>query len=506
MDSENLEQNIALNEKMRDFLILTIAQIIFQFIFFIRWYLLLNFLNVADFGYYSLVTRISLILTPIVSLGLGNALLIYLPKLSSKRICNRVLEQKIFFLLGISIIFFILLSYIVYISGIISSDNYVIEFFLIIVILVLTLVINNFMYLYFIAHSNITFAGIFFILQSLFPIIFVSIFIYFSMDLDDILWGINYGQVIVVIIGFLKIIQILLKNKSRIIDKSVEKHFLFKIFIKFNIFWIIFNLCYMVFRNIEPILIYDLLGLESSSIYSYLLTLSSISSLGFIAINQFLIARFSMKNNDADIIKKKQAFTDEFQSGFHFSTWVVILITLCLHNIIVFFPSIIEFDKFQGNLSFLYAIVFSEIIFGYSMLNIALLSAKEEMAKNTIAISIACLFLYILNLFFTPIFGFYGVIFIKIIIGVLLCIITTNFLKDSLYIGQTIKSSKKLILLFILSTIVSFSTIKFNLLILIILDLVYPILFFRDKMLRGFFKHLLTKFSHNSKTNNQKRK
>ncbi len=36
MDSENLEQNVALNEKMNDFLILTMAQIIFQFIFFIR--------------------------------------------------------------------------------------------------------------------------------------------------------------------------------------------------------------------------------------------------------------------------------------------------------------------------------------------------------------------------------------------------------------------------------------------------------------------------------------
>lgn len=503
MDSENLEQFVAPKEKISGFLILTIAQIFFQLISFMRWYLLITYLNIDDFGFYSLITRVSLIITPVVSLGLGNALLIYIPQLSSKRVYSQIYEQGVFVLLGISIAFFIFLSSIVNISGILS-DNYFSDFFLIIVILVLTSVINNFMYLYFIAHSSIKFAGIFFALQSLIPLIFIGIFIHFSLVLDNLLWGLNYGQAIVLIIGLFKIIQIYIKNKSKINDEPVEEHFLLKTFIKFNIFWIIFNLGYMVFKNIEPILIYDLLDLESSSIYSYLLTLSSVASLGFVAINQFLISRFSMKNNEPDIIKKKQGITDEFQSAFHFSTWLVILITLCLHNIIIFFPSILEFNKFQGNISYLYCIVFSEIFFGYSMLNIALLSVKEEMVKNAIAISIACLFLYILNLFFTPILGIYGVIFIKITVGVLLCIITTHFLQDSLAFRQTIKSSKKLILLFILNTIISFSAVKFNLLIVIILDLVSLIFVFRDKMLRGFFKYLLIKYSNNSKINKHK--
>lgn len=488
MNSENIE-----SKKMFDFLILTVGHFFFQIISFIRWYLLINYLDIDNYGYYSLVTRFSLILTPLVSLGLGNALLIYIPKLNSEKINNWFYEKRIFIILGISIFLFIFLSYIIYYTTGDFLENYIFRFFSIIIFLVVTLVLNNFIYLYFIAHSKIKFAAVFFFLQSLISIIVVIINIHFLNSLNEILWGINLGQSLVVIVGLLKIFELLIRDNYSNLEKRPEKKFLLKTLINFNIFWIIFNLCYMVFKNIEPILIYDLLGLESSSIYSYILTLCSISSLGFIAINQFLISRFSIQNFNLDKDKKKHEFTVEFQSAFHFSTWVAILITLCLHNIIGFFPSVIQFSKFQGNLFFLYGIILSEIIFGFSLFNIALLSAKEEMIKNVISISIVSLILVILNLFITPIFGIYGAVFIKIFIGVILCIITSYLLHDYLEFGEIIRSSKILFFLFALSVIISF--FEFNFLILIFLDILYSILLIRDKMIRNFFNKFLTKIN-----------
>ena len=153
------------NKNIREFFILTIAQIIFQFLYFIRWFLLINYLNVINYGYYSIVSRFCIILTPLVSLGIGNALVIYIPKITSKSTHTWNYDKKSFFFLGFSISTYTIISLILYHSGLVPPNSYLDNFYAIIVFCVIFLVVNNFMYLYFIAHSNINFAGIFLIIS-----------------------------------------------------------------------------------------------------------------------------------------------------------------------------------------------------------------------------------------------------------------------------------------------------------------------------------------------------
>jgi O-antigen/teichoic acid export membrane protein len=483
---------------MNNISIITFSQIIIQFFTLIKWFLLISYLSVDEYGYYSIIIKIVVIIAPIVSLGLGNALVIYIPTLKALNYNpQKYLKATIKYLI-FSIIIFSLCFFIIIWIPFLVFDNIFYEFSFLILFIIIGLVLSNFCYLCMISFNKIIIAAIILLIQSFFPLILIIYFILIERGLFYLLLAIGIGQMIAVIPGFLYLL-IHIINKQRQTAIELENSFFLNSFKKYNLYFIIFNLASMFYLNIEPVLIYFLIDIKSSSSYSYMLALTSFSLLSLRAINLIITPEFSKIINNDEINSNREEISNLFKLGFHFSFWMIILTFVFIHNLFVFIPEILKIKKFNVNITQIYFLAFFYLFHFYAIINISLLSTKEKMSINSAVLLITCFFLVILNLIFTPIFGIYGTISVKIFVSFLLCIILFRFNKDILDFGSTIKKCTKLFIFLLFLTITSTCSFSSLILFILIIDLIVIFLLLKDE----FFKIMLNQIFIFIKSKNQ---
>ncbi len=484
------------NESVAGFLIILISQIIFFICSFLKFRIIIGYLTVQSFGYYSLVIRLVSLLIPLISCGIGNAFVVYIPYLISKKknissFIKSSIKIQIFILTIFSIIFLILS----FILDNLFWFNDVLKFRLIIIIGVIISVISQLIYLYLISLQRIKFASLYYSLLGITPTFFILII--FSMNTDSplstILWG-NYLGIILPIFFFLI-------SSDLTIDKKIsqcvnpKKDFVKRVFKEYNLFFIIFTLGYSSLNNIEPFIVNFFLSIEDTSIFSYYLYILSFSFLGSVAIGRLLTPIISRLCNDENNISKvkKENLTRYYKMGINFALWVFILIFLILLDIISLFPNLLEFEKFGGDIKIIYVLGFSGLFYVIAMVNIAFLGARRKMKEAAICINIINILMIVLDIIFIPIWGISGLIFTKIIINFGFLVLTLFLNKKIIFIKKTFKIIAVVFLNYFIQFLTCFFNLHINIFVLGFVNLICLIFFLQNKAFWEFLKNFFRK-------------
>lgn len=484
------------NESVAGFLIILIGQIIFNICLFLKFRIVIGYLTVQSFGYYSLVIRLVSLLVPLISCGIGNAFVVYIPYLISKKknislFIKSSIKIQIFTLTIFSIIFLILSFTLNNLFW--FNDDF--NFHLIIIIGVILSVISQLIYLYLISLQRIKFASLYYSLLGVIPTLLTLIIIIMNNDaaLITILWG-NF-------LGIIFPIFLFLISSERTIDKKImqyenpKKVFIKQVFKEYNLYFVIFTLAYSSLNNIEPFIVNFFLGIEYASILSYYLTIFSISFLGSVAIGRLLTPIISSLFNDENNISKakKENLTSYYKMGINFSLWVFILIFLILLDIISLFPNIIEFEKYRGDIITIYALGFSGLFYVIAMVNIVLLGARRKMKEAAICINIINILMIVLDIKFIPIWGLSGLIFTKIIINFVFLVLTLFLNKKVIFLKKTFKIIAIVFLNYFIQFLSCYFNLHTNIFVLGFVNLIFLIFFLQNKAFWEFLKTLFRK-------------
>lgn len=490
-----MKVGIGKSNYINNFIYIFIGQLISNGISFLKWKLLIDFISVQDFGYYSLILKTILILTPIVSFGISNALIVYVPALISKgKKINDILKKSFLFQIKLFFIFGLFSTLIFFLLSNINSLSLFIPFYFLTIIGVIFTVIQNFLYNYCIALKKNFIAALFYSIQSLISFFILFYYIISNGKLIEILWGMNIA-LLLPSIPLAIFIALNLKYDNKLnLNLNLEKGYIKLIVKKFSIFFLISNFSYILINNIEPFFLNFFIDIEVSATFSYYLFFISLSLLGSMVTGQVLSPIFSEIYSKENSINKISN-TFYFKIGLTFSSWIFLLVMVIILDLNSLFPSLLQFTKFSGNLVEFYTISSFGFFYLFGMTNLMFLTSIQKIHINAYIILISVLILFILNTIFTPIYGIVALIFIKIFCSFLLSIISALYTKKYFSIKVILRGQISAFFIFVLLYVVCIFQINTNIVILILINLIFTILLVKNKIFLEFFKSLI-KFKH----------